>query len=154
MCRLIGPHWACTHPCPTTHSRVLSHRRQRASTAKQSSRWCWAVGACSPLLLTLDNLHFGRARLTGCRVYLCGRGRCVLAALLEPVACRSGGYHGMAVWPDPGRLDVARWSASALTVFLVFARSPGLKANFERPFGSPRLYTVMLSERARLPRPP
>eukprot|EP00964_Phaeocystis_antarctica_P044795 scaffold25758_cov39-Phaeocystis_antarctica.AAC.1 len=29
-----------------------------------------------------------------------------------------------------------------------------LKANFERPFGSPRLYTVMLSERARLPRPP
>eukprot|EP00964_Phaeocystis_antarctica_P128369 scaffold92149_cov29-Phaeocystis_antarctica.AAC.1 len=22
---------------------------------------CWAVGACSPLLLTLDKLHFGRA---------------------------------------------------------------------------------------------
>eukprot|EP00964_Phaeocystis_antarctica_P015611 scaffold8633_cov29-Phaeocystis_antarctica.AAC.1 len=30
--------------------------------------------------------------------------------LLEPVACRAGGYHGMAVWPDPGRLDVARWT--------------------------------------------
>ena len=61
MCRLIGAHWACIHPCPTTYSRVLVQRRQRASTAKESSRWCWAVGACSPLLLTLDNLHFGRA---------------------------------------------------------------------------------------------
>ena len=37
-----------------------------------------------------------------------GRGRCVLAALLEPVACRAGGYHGMAVWPDyPPRDDLA-----------------------------------------------
>ena len=42
-------------------------------------------------------------------VLVCG-GRCVPAALLEPVACWSGGYHGMAVWPDPGRLDVARWT--------------------------------------------
>eukprot|EP00964_Phaeocystis_antarctica_P081886 scaffold51277_cov25-Phaeocystis_antarctica.AAC.1 len=25
-------------------------------------------------------------------------------------AAGSGGYHGMAVWPDPGRLDVARWT--------------------------------------------
>ena len=102
MCRLIGPHWACTHPCPTTHSRVLSHRRQRASTAKQSSRWCWAVGACSPLLLTLDNLHFGRARLTGCRVYLCGRGRCVHCSGSSPRTS------GMPVWWVPWHGSVAR----------------------------------------------
>ena len=35
---------------------------------------------------------------------LCGCDRRVWAALRGHAACWSGGYHGMAVWPGPGKL--------------------------------------------------
>ncbi len=60
--------------------------------------------ARTPLVRVKQKVDGGLAWPARALLQLCGCDRRVWAALRGHAACWSGGYHGMAVWPGPGKL--------------------------------------------------
>ena len=105
VCRQRQPLWTYAKPLSAIRHRLPSCWRRRACRLEQSQTLIRAGPVRPPLVWSLLKLQAGCMRLArvccSCTASSAGR---LLPALLAVRACCSGGHHGMAVWPESGKI--------------------------------------------------